>query len=559
MTPPGRHRRPRCQKVRRCEPEPLDRYPEFTRTKARYSTRKAVESRGSELAAISRQLLYTARFHNRGSALADISIGGSNGQLITQLGVMSNRHGLVAGATGTGKTVTLQILAEGFSRAGVPVFAADIKGDLSGIATAGKPHQEIDRRLGLMPLEGYEQRGYPTMFWDIYGETGQPIRTTISEMGPLILANLLELNDTQTGILYACFAIADDEGMLLLDLKDLRSLLSWMADNAKALRGEYGNISGASVGAIQRRLLVLEAQGAEHFFGEPALELRDLMRTDFSGNGVISLLDATRLTREAPRLYAAFLLWLLSELFEELPERGDADKPVLALFFDEAHLLFDDAPDALLDKIEQVVRLIRSKGVGVYFVTQIPTDVPDAVLGQLGLKVQHALRAFTPKDQKVIRAVAQGFRANPGVDVADLVTELGTGEALVSHLDEAGAPTPVSATVIRPPESRIGPLTPAEQKALRQRSPLDGKYDTAIDRESAYEMLKVRAEQAAAAEKAAEAAAAREKAEAKAGKARSGGRKRQGVGEALLKSAARSVGRSLGSRLMRGLLGSLLK
>lgn len=490
--------------------------------------------------------------------MANVPLGGSNGALIEQLGRMSNRHGLIAGATGTGKTVTLQILAEGFSSAGVPVFAADIKGDLSGIAAAGKPHKEIDRRLGLMPLPEFRQRGYPTMFWDIYGETGQPIRTTISEMGPLILANLLELNDTQTGILYACFAIADDEGMLLLDLKDLRSLLSWMADNAKALRGEYGNISSASVGAIQRRLLVLEAQGAEHFFGEPALELKDLMQTDFSGNGVISLLDATRLTRESPRLYAAFLLWLLSELFEELPERGDADKPVLALFFDEAHLLFDDAPDALLDKIEQVVRLIRSKGVGVYFVTQIPTDVPEAVLGQLGLKVQHALRAFTPKDQKVIRAVAQSFRSNPEVDVAEAVTTLGTGEALVSRLDEEGAPTPVTVTLIRPPESRIGPLKPKEQKELRERSPLAGKYDDAIDRESAYEMLNARAEQAAAAEARAAEEAAAAKAAAKTRKG-SGGRKRQSVSEALLKSAARSVGRSLGSRLVRGILGSLLR
>lgn len=491
--------------------------------------------------------------------MANIAIGGHDGALLSQLGKMSNRHGLVAGATGTGKTVTLQILAEGFSKAGVPVFAADIKGDLSGIATAGKPHKEIDRRLGLMPLPEFEQRGYPTMFWDIYGDTGSPVRTTISEVGPLILSNLLDLNDTQTGILYACFAIADDEGMLLLDLKDLRSLLSWMADNAKALRADYGNISGASVGAIQRRLLVLEEQGAEHFFGEPALELKDLMHTDFSGNGVISLLDATRLTRESPRLYAAFLLWLLSELFEELPERGDADTPVLAMFFDEAHLLFDDAPKALLDKIEQVVRLIRSKGVGVYFVTQIPTDIPEAVLGQLGLKVQHALRAFTPKDQKVIRAVAAGFRAAPGLDVVEAVTALGTGEALVSLLDEQGAPTPVAVTLIRPPESQIGPLSPEQRAEQQQRSPLAGKYEDAIDRESAYESLTQRA--AVAAEKAAaeEAEKAAAKAASKAGSSRSSGRGRQSVGEALLKSAARSVGRSLGSKLIRGLLGSLLK
>ena len=481
---------------------------------------------------------------------ANLPVGGCDGTLLQQLGRMSNRHGLIAGATGTGKTVTLQVLAEGFSRMGVPVFAADIKGDLSGIATAGKPHKEIDRRLGLIPRQGYGQRGYPTAFWDVFGSSGHPVRTTISEVGPLILANLLDLNDTQTGILYAAFAISDDEGLLLLDLKDLRSLLTWMGDNAKALRNEYGNISSASIGAIQRRLLVLEQQGAEHFFGEPSLAIADLMRTDFSGNGVISLLDATRLTQESPKLYAALLLWLLSELFEELPERGDADKPVLVLFFDEAHLLFEDAPKALLDKIEQVVRLIRSKGVGVYFVTQVPTDVPDDVLGQLGLKVQHALRAFTPKDQKVIRAVAQGFRENDAFDVKDVITELATGEALVSALDEDGAPSPVQRTLILPPESRIGPLSDSERGEVRSRSPFAGKYDDSVDRESAYEMLQARSEAAAQ-------AAAREDNSAKAAPKRNS--RRQGVGEALLKSAARSVGRSLGSRLVRGLLGSLLR
>jgi DNA helicase HerA-like ATPase len=484
-----------------------------------------------------------------------LPIGGANGALIEQLGLMSNRHGLVAGATGTGKTVTLQVLAEGFSRMGVPVFAADIKGDLSGIATAGKPHKEIDRRLGLIPRPEYSQRGYPTMFWDVFGETGHPVRTTISEMGPLILGNLMDLNDTQTGILYAAFAVADDEGMLLLDLKDLRSLLSWMGDNAKALRTEYGNISGASIGAIQRRLLVLEQQGAEEFFGEPALTIKDLMRTDFSGNGVISLLDATRLTRESPKLYAALLLWLLSELFEELPERGDADTPVLVLFFDEAHLLFDDAPKALLNKIEQVVRLVRSKGVGVYFVTQVPTDIPEDVLGQLGLKVQHALRAFTPKDQKAIRAVAQSFRTNASVNVEEAVTQLATGEALVSRLGADGAPSEVEITLICPPESQIGPIDVAERRAVMERSPCSGKYDVTVDRESAYEMLMQRSTLAA------EAAAKVEAEEARSApkKSRSKGRQRQGVGEALLKSAARSIGRTLGSRLIRGLLGSLLR
>lgn len=485
--------------------------------------------------------------------MVDLVIGGSDREQIVQLGAMSNRHGLIAGATGTGKTVTLQVLAEGFSRIGVPVFAADIKGDLSGIAAAGKPHKEIDRRVGLIGLAPFEQRGYPVAFWDIYGENGSPVRTTISEMGPLILANLLELNDTQTGILYACFAVADDEGLLLLDLKDLRSLLTWMGDNAKSLRTQYGNISSASIGAIQRRLLVLDSQGADQFFGEPALTLSDLMQQDFSGNGVISLLDATRLTREAPRLYAAFLLWLLSELFEELPEAGDADKPKLVLFFDEAHLLFDDAPDSLLDKIEQVVRLVRSKGVGVYFVSQLPTDVPEEVLGQLGMKVQHALRAFTPKDQKAIRAVAQNFRAREGLDVAEQVTQLGTGEALVSVLDEQGAPTPVSTTLISPPHSRIGPLEEGERKERIERSPMAGKYTQTLDRESAYELLQQRAVASAERER------LQAEAEEEAAPKKKSGRQRQSVGEAMLKSAARSVGSSLGRRLIRGLLGSLLK
>ncbi|RMF03303.1 MAG: DUF853 family protein, partial [Alphaproteobacteria bacterium] len=323
-------------------------------------------------------------------------MGGASGRLVAQPGATANRHGLITGATGTGKTVTLQILAEGFSRLGTPVFVTDIKGDLSGLAEPGKPHPEIDRRLAAMPPFGFEQRGYPVMFWDIFAEHGQPVRTTISEMGPLVLSNLLQLNDTQTGILYTAFAVADDEGLLLLDLADLRAMLRWLADNAKALRAEYGNISAASVGAIQRRLLVLEEQGAERFFGEPALEIGDLMQRDFSGNGVISILHSVRLSRESPRLYAAFLMWLLSELFEELPEVGDPEVPKLVLFFDEAHLLFKGMPDSLKEKIEQVVRLIRSKGVGVYFVTQSAMDLPDPVLGQLGLKIQHALRAFTP-------------------------------------------------------------------------------------------------------------------------------------------------------------------
>ncbi|MDH3506634.1 MAG: DUF853 domain-containing protein [Gammaproteobacteria bacterium] len=490
-----------------------------------------------------------------------IIIGGSDGQLVTQLGGMSNRHGLVAGATGTGKTVTLQILAEGFSRLGVPVFAADIKGDLSGISQNGKPHKEIDRRLAAIPIEGYQQRGYPTLFLDIYAENGHPVRTTISEMGPLILSSLLELNDTQTGVLYACFAIADDEGLLLLDLKDLRSMLTWMSEHRADLQATYGNIAPASIGAIQRRLLVLEEQGADRFFGEPALQITDLMQRDFGGNGVISLLSAERLIRESPRLYAAFLMWLLSELFEELPECGDLPAPKLVLFFDEAHLLFKSMPKSLLEKIEQVVRLVRSKGVGVFFVTQSPLDLPETVLGQLGMKVQHTLRAFTPADQKSVRAVAKGFRSDGAFDVNEVITSMGVGEALVSTLDDNGAPTPVRRTLIRPPESQIGPVDADTRVALLGRSPLKGKYEQTMDRSSAYELLAERAATAAARQAEIAKLEAEEAAATKAAKAaqRSTGSRRQGVGEALLKSAARSVGSSLGRQLVRGLLGSLLK
>jgi len=485
-----------------------------------------------------------------------VIVGGADGRLVVQPGVMANRHGLVSGATGTGKTVTLQVLAEGFSRLGTPVFITDIKGDLSGLANPGAPHEEIDRRLGAIPLPEYRQRGYPVLFWDLFAERGHPVRTTVSEMGPLLLSNLLQLNDTQTGILYAAFAVADDEGLLLLDLDDLRSMLRWLAENAKALRSEYGNISAASVGAIQRRLLVLEEQGAERFFGEPALAIGDLMQRDFSGNGVISVLHAARLSRESPRLYAAFLMWLLSELFEELPEVGDRDRPEFVLFFDEAHLLFKGMPRTLLEKIEQVVRLVRSKGVGVYFVTQNPLDVPSSVLGQLGLKVQHALRAFTPADRKVVKAVADGFPDGGSEGFEETVTRLGLGEALVSALAENGAPSDGAVTLISPPESQIGPISSERRAEILARSPLKGRYETEIDRESAYEMLAERAKQAA--EKA-EAEAAREDAAREARKRTTGGRQRQSVAEAMLKSAARSVGSSLGRRLVRGLLGSLLK
>ena len=470
---------------------------------------------------------------------------------VEQLAGMSNRHGLIAGATGTGKTITLQILAESFSRLGVPVFAADIKGDLSGIASAGKPHPKIDERLQKIPLTDYVLRQYPVVFWDIFGVKGHPIRSTISEMGPLLLSNLLDLNDTQSGIIYSCFKIADDDGLLLLDLKDLRSMLTWMSDNAKKLRGEYGNISSTSIGAIQRKLLMLEEQGAENFFGEPAVELSSLMQSDFSGNGVISILDASKLISRSPRVYATFLLWLLSELFEQLPEVGDPEKPKLVFFFDEAHILFDNAPKALIKKIEMVVRLIRSKGVGIFFVSQSPLDVPEEILGQLGLKIQHALRAFTPKDRKVIKSVAQSFRSNPEIDTETVLTELGIGEALVSTLDKKGTPQPVQRTLIRPPESRIGPLTDEERLERINRSPLKGRYDTTIDRQSAYELLKNRAEEAQK-----QLAEADKKIEATKPKA-SKGSKRQSVGEAFVKSAARSIGSQIGRRIIRGVLGSL--
>lgn len=478
---------------------------------------------------------------------AGLIIGAANGIPIQQLGSMSNRHGLVAGATGTGKTVTLQILAEGFSRMGVPVFAADIKGDLSGLAAAITPNPKIEERLRQIPLPDYAPSACPVAFWDIYGQTGHPIRTTISEMGPLLLTNLLDLNDTQSGVLYACFRIADDQGLLLLDLKDLRAMLTWMSDNARDLRATYGNISSSSIGAIQRQLLVLEEQGGNLFFGEPALQLNDLLHVDFSGRGVISILDSTRLVAQSPRIYATFLLWLLSELFEQLPEAGDADKPRLVFFFDEAHLLFSQAPKALAEKIEQVVRLIRSKGVGVFFVTQSPLDIPESVLGQLGMKIQHALRAFTPKDQQAVATVARTFRPNPQLDTASVITALGIGEALVSTLDPQGRPLPVERTLICPPQSRIGPLTDSERQEIISRSPINGRYEQTLDRNSAYEMLQQRAETAAA--QVPEPVPAKSQPRAAS--------RRQGVGEAMIKSAARTIGSQLGRQIIRGILGSI--
>jgi len=478
-----------------------------------------------------------------------VLLGGKSGRQVNMVAAMGNRHGIISGATGSGKTVTLQIVAEGYSRIGVPVFMVDVKGDLSGLSVPGKTNNKIKARVQEIGIEQYQNSGNPVVFWAIFGKTGHPVRVTMSEMGPLLLSSLLELNDTQTGILYAGFKIADDNGMLLLDLKDLRSMLSWMGDNSAKLRAEYGNFSAASIGAIQRRLLVLEEQGAEHFFGEPALKLEHLMQTDFSGNGVISILDAKDLVARSPRLYATFLLWLLSELFEKLPEQGDADRPRLVLFFDEAHLLFDRAPRPLLDKIEQVVRLIRSKGIGVYFITQSPLDIPEDVVGQLGMRIQHTLRAFTPKDKKTVKAVAESFRPNPNIDTVQCITELGIGEALVSVLDEQGSPTEVERILVRPPESQIGPIKKAQRTERLTRSPLSGVYDEKLDRESAYELLKERAEQQ-------DILVDEEKSMShKPKKSRTG---RQSVGEAFIKSAARSIGNQIGRQLIRGIMGSLL-
>jgi uncharacterized protein len=403
-----------------------------------------------------------------------------------------NRHGLVAGATGTGKTVTLQTIAEGFSAYGVPVFMADVKGDLSGISQKGGDNPKALERARQLKIDGYQGRAFPTLFWDLFGDKGHPVRTTVSEIGPVLMARLLQLNDTQEGVLNIVFKMADEQGLLLLDFKDLQAMLQWTAENAGTLTTKYGNVSKQSIGTIQRALLTLQQQGGERFFGEPALDLKDMIRCDGSGAGFINVLAADKLM-QSPKLYSTFLLWLLSELFEVMPEVGDADKPKFVFFFDEAHLLFDDAPKALVDKIEQVVRLIRSKGVGVYFISQSPLDVPDTVLGQLSNRVQHALRAFTPKDQKAVKTAADTFRPNPKFKAADAIIELGVGEALVSFLDAKGVPTPVERCFIAPPQGRIGPASDAERAAVIKASPLAGKYERTIDRESAYEVLMGRA------------------------------------------------------------------
>jgi len=497
----------------------------------------------------------------------EILIGLGEGP-VTQRLDRSNRHGVVAGATGTGKTVTLQIMAQAFSDAGVPVFAADVKGDLSGIAIAGAPNEKMLARAASMDLT-LNPSAPPTVFWDLFGQKGHPIRTTISEMGPVLLARLLELNDVQEGVLTIVFHVADKDGLLLLDLKDLQAALKYVADHAADIGTLYGNVSPATVGAIQRKLLTLQSQGADNFFGEPALKLADIMRTDVAGRGYVNLLAADRLI-QSPKLYSTFLLWLLSELFEELPELGDVDKPRLVFFFDEAHLLFNDAPRPLLEKIEQVVRLIRSKGVGIYFVTQNPADIPDAVLGQLGARIQHALRAYTPADQKGLKAAAQSFRINPSFDTAETIQGLGVGEALVSTLDAKGAPCVVQKTMIRPPASRLGPLTPEERTALIARSPVSGLYDAAQDRASAYEVLQGRAQdalrQSEAAEDAAEAekvriaeekVRAREEARETRAAPRPRASNRQGMAETFAKSLLRTVASQAGREIMRGLLGGL--
>ncbi len=468
---------------------------------------------------------------------------------------MANRHGLVTGATGTGKTVTLQILTEGFSNAGVPVFCADVKGDVSGLGAMGESKDFLFERAKTIGLEEYDFQEFPVIFWDIFGEQGHQARTTISEMGPLILSRLMDLNDTQEGVLNIAFKLADDEGMLLLDLKDLRSLLTNMADRASDLSVEYGYMSTASIGAIQRRLLVLEQQGADLFFGEPALDIHDLMRTTRDGRGSVNILAADKLM-SSPRLYATFLLFLLSELFEELPEVGDPDKPKLVFFFDEAHLLFDEAPKYLIEKVEQVVKLIRSKGVGVFFVTQSPLDIPDPVLSQLGNRIQHALRAYTPRERKAVKTAAETFRPNPEFETLDVITNLGVGEALVSTLGKKGIPSIVERTLIRPPSSRLGPITPAERADLMNVSPVAGLYDESIDRESAYEVLQERAKRAAKEEAERQAQEEYDYKQAKE-KKKSSSYRRQTATEAAVKSLARSVATSLGKAIVRGILGSL--
>ncbi len=498
----------------------------------------------------------------------------SQGKEITLLPRMSNRHGLITGATGTGKTVTLQKMAESFSAIGVPSFMADVKGDLSGIGATGAASEKILKRLESIGVKNFTPRANTTVFWDVYGKSGHPVRATVSDMGPLLLARLLNLNETQSGVLHLVFKIADDHGLLLLDLKDLRTMLQFVGDNAKQFTTQYGNISAASVGAIQRGLLTIEQQGGDRFFGEPMLDIADLMQTDGEGRGIVNVLAADQLYNN-PKLYSTFLLWMLSELFEQLPEVGDPEKPKLVFFFDEAHLLFNDTPQALLEKIEQVVRLIRSKGVGVYFITQNPLDIPEAVLGQLGNRVQHALRAFTPRDQKAVKTAAETMRANPAFDAVQAITELGVGEALISFLDEKGRPAPVERSFVIAPGSRLGPMSADERTAAIKGSTIFGHYEQVLDRESAYERLRDEAQKRTGSDQPA--------VPAKPGQTTSGeseggllgglggslgdilfgrtgprGGKSEGVVQAAAKSVARTIGSSVGREIMRGVLGSIL-
>ena len=475
---------------------------------------------------------------------------------------LANRHGLITGATGTGKTVTLQKLAESFAGIGVPVFMADIKGDLSGVGVAGTPSDKLLQRLAALGITAFTPRANTTVFWDVFGEQGHPVRATISDMGPLLIARMLNLNDTQSGVLSLVFRVADDNGMLLLDLKDLRAMVQYVGENAKTFTTTYGNISTASIGAIQRNLLALEEQGGDVFFGEPMLDINDLMQTDADGRGVINVLAADKLFH-APKLYAIFLLWMLSELFEQLPEVGDLDKPKMVFFFDEAHLLFNDAPKALVEKIEQVVRLIRSKGVGVYFVTQNPLDVPDTVLGQLGNRVQHALRAFTPRDQKAVKTAADTMRPNPAFDAVAAITELGVGEALISFLDDKGRPQVTERCFVIAPNSRLGPLTAGERQAAITGSVIYGHYEKLVDRESAYELLRAQAAGAAAraeaqGSKAAQAQAGGGLNDMLFGSTGPRGGQRDGLLQIAAKTMTRTIGSSIGRQIVRGILGSLL-
>ncbi|HPA03465.1 MAG TPA: DUF853 family protein [Candidatus Hydrogenedentes bacterium] len=483
---------------------------------------------------------------------------GKGDQQVNLLAKYGNRHGLIAGATGTGKTISLMVLVEGFSRLGVPVFIADVKSDVAGLAMAGVANEKLQQRVAQIGIEDYASEASPVVFWDVFGTSGHRVRTTVSEIGPSLLARILELNDTQTGTLEIAFKLADDQGLLLLDLDDLRALLTFVAEERKEISKVYGLVSSPSVAAIQRALLGLEREGGGSLFGEPALELTDLMRTDLSGRGIINILSSDQLVLK-PRLYSSLLLWLLSELFENLPEVGDLDKPKLAFFFDEAHLLFDDAPAVLRQRVEQVVRIIRSKGVGVYFCSQFPDDVPNEILGQLGNRIQHALRAYTPRDQKAVKTAAETFVANPKLDVAGVISQLGVGEALVSTLQEKGVPMPVERTLICPPRCRMGAITPEERAAVIARSPVGARYDTPVNRESAYEILSRRTSEKAEESRPPEAEA--EKAAERGGMIKDllwGTKRRQGMVETFAKQAARTVGSKVGQTILRGVLGGIL-